>query len=291
MVETPTLKLAYEETGPSDGLPVVLLHGFPYSPRAYDEVAASLVTEGFRVVVPFLRGFGPTRFLRKATLRSGEQAALGRDLLDLVEALALHRPLVCGFDWGGRAACVAAAEAPTRIRGLISCGGYNILAPAAAAPAAPAIEHLLWYQNYLQLPRGREMLSERREEFCRYLWRSWSPGWSFDEECFAQTACYFDNPDFVETVLHAYRHRFGMAPADASLADCAQRLEAQPDIAIPSMILWGDNGLIPGVSPRDRARFTGPFEFRRFESVGHNVPQEAPKLFAQAVRDLAALSR
>lgn len=288
-VDTATLRIAYEDAGPPDGVPVVLLHGFPYDIRAFDGVAPALAQVGCRVIVPYLRGFGPTRFLAEATPRSGEQAALGADLLGLLDALALAPAVLAGYDWGGRAACVVAALWPERARGLVSVGGYNIQDIAgAAAPVAPEQEHRLWYQYYLHGERGRAGLAADRRAFCRLLWRLWSPGWAFDDAVFERTAPAFDNPDFVDVVVHSYRHRFGHAPGDPALAGIEQRLARRPAIAVPTVALHGDDdGVGPAAESAGHARhFTGPYTRQVVPGVGHNLPQEAPGSFAMAVLGL-----
>lgn len=288
-VDTATLRIAYEEAGPPDGAPVVLLHGFPYDIRAFDGAAAALAQAGCRVVVPYLRGFGPTRFLSEATPRSGEQAALGADLLGLLDALALGPAVLAGYDWGGRAACIVAALWPERARGLISVGGYNIQDIAASvAPAAPEQEHRLWYQYYLHGERGRAGLAADRRAFCRLLWRLWSPGWAFDDATFERSAPSFDNPDFVNVVVHSYRHRFGYASGDPALAGIEQRLAQRPAIAVPTVALHGnDDGVTPASeSEGDRRHFTGPYTRQVVPGAGHNLPQEAPGSFALAVLGL-----
>lgn len=287
-IDAGTLLVAYEEHGPADGVPAVLLHGFPYDPRTYDEVAPILADNGIRVIAPYLRGYGPTRFRDPATPRSGEQAALGSDLVALIEALALDRPVVAGYDWGGRAACVAAAIRPDLVRGLVSGGGYNLFGPPVTGPLDPAFEHLLWYQYYLHMHRGRMMLEQNRRGFCRLLWKLWSPTWSFDDETFEATARSFDNPDFVDVVLHSYRHRAGLVPGDPALSELATRLEQhRPEITVPTIVLHGEDGLAPPAMSADRRKFTGPWEVRNLPGIGHNLPQEAPRAMAQAVLDLA----
>jgi pimeloyl-ACP methyl ester carboxylesterase len=196
-VRTPVLGIAYEESGPADGAPVLLMHGFPYDPRAYDEVVPLLVAAGCRVIVPYLRGYGPTRFFSADTPRSGQQAALGKDLLDLLDALDIERAALAGYDWGGRAACIVAALWPQRVRCLVSGGGYNIQNIAdAAKPSSAEHEHRLWYQYYFHTERGRRGLTENRRDICRLLWRLWSPNFSFDDATYERTAASFDNPDF-----------------------------------------------------------------------------------------------
>lgn len=289
-VATSRLSVAYEEHGPGVGMPVVLLHGFPYSPRAYDEVAPILAGRGFRVIVPYLRGFGPTRFLDPAALRSGEQAALGTDLMELAAALGLDRPIVAGYDWGGRAACVAAAVRPEMFRGLITGGGYNLFGPPVTQPRSPEMEHMLWYQYYLHMERGRTMLEQNRRGFCRLLWQLWSPDWAFSDEDFNQSAGAFDCPDFVEVVLHSYRHRAGLVAGDPSLHQLATRLEReQPAIKVPTIALHGDAGPSAAAAMQQQSRFTSHLESRTLPGIGHNVPQEAPEAVAAAIVDLAAL--
>ncbi len=285
-VRTSVLDLAYEERGPADGDPVVLLHGFPYDPRGFDEVAPALAANGFRVVTPYLRGYGPTRFLSGATLRSGQQAAIAQDLLDLMDGLAIRRAALVGYDWGGRAACIVAALSPERVRCLVLGGGYTIQDIAgAAAPQPPETEHRLWYQDYFHTARGRAGLAANRETLGRLLWRLWSPSWTFDEAAYARTASSFDNPDFVEVVVHSYRHRFGYAPGDPALEAIERRLAGRPAIDAPTISLCGaDDGVgpPPGVDP-DLACFRGRYERRVLPGVGHNIPQEAPEATIAAV--------
>ena len=290
-IRTPTLEIAYEESGAMDGIAVILLHGFPYDPRAYDAMIASLVTAGCRTIVPYLRGYGPTRFLAADAPRSGQQAALGQDLLDLLDALGLPRAVLVGYDWGGRAACIAAALWPERVRGLVSVGGYNIQDIAASvAPQPPEQEYRYWYQYYFQTERGRVGLQAHRRDFCRLLWRLWSPHWRFDDATYDRTAASFDNPDFVDVVIHSYRHRFGSAPGDPALAAIEQRLAAQPPIRVPTVVLHGGgDGVTPPEGSVGHARFfTGPFERRVIPMAGHNLPQEVPGPLVEAVLGLIA---
>lgn len=287
-VSTSRLSVAYEEHGPASGVPVVLLHGFPYSPRTYDAVVPILAAKGLRAIVPYLRGFGPTRFLSSSIPRSGEQAALGTDLIELVEALGLDRPVVAGYDWGGRAACITAAIRPDLIRGLVTGGGYNLFGPPVTDPLPPEIEHVLWYQYYLHTERGRAMLETNRRGFCRLLWTLWSPRWPFSDDAFAESAVSLDSPDFVDVVLHSYRHRSGLVEGDPALSDLAVRLESeQPSIAVPTIALYGDGGPIPVAPDRDREKFLSRWEGRIAQGAGHNLPQEAPAAFAEAVIELA----
>ncbi len=287
--KTATLDVAYEEYGPPDGEPILLLHGFPYDPRCFNEVAPQLAAARFRVIVPYLRGYGPTQFLSSQTMRSGQQAALARDLLDLLDALSLPRAALMGFDWGGRAACIVAALWPERVRCLVSGGGYNIQSIARLAAPLPAeVEYRLWYQTYLNTARGRHGLDVNREAFCKFLWRLWSPSWRFDDETYERTARSFGNPDFVDVVVHSYRHRCANAPGDPALEDVERWLAAEPPIAVPTIVLWGaDDGVSPPASrDGDARRFTGRYERRVLPGVGHNIPQEAPDATVAALLDL-----
>jgi pimeloyl-ACP methyl ester carboxylesterase len=283
------LQLAYFESGPASGPPVFLMHGFPYDIQAYAEVAPVLADAGCRVIVPHLRGFGPTRFLSGATPRSGEQAALGADLLALMDALAIQRAVLAGYDWGGRAACVVAALWPGRCAGLVSFNSYNIQNIARGMePDTPENEHRLWYQYYFHSERGRAGLAKDRRALTRLLWKLWSPTWAFDDATFARTAAAFDNPDFVEVVIQSYRHRFGLVPGDPAYADIERRLAGQPAISVPAITLDGaDDGVRPPADAAAHAhRFTGPRSHRVVPGVGHNMPQEAPRVFADAVLEL-----
>ncbi|KRP67093.1 alpha/beta hydrolase [Pseudomonas orientalis] len=288
-IKTGVLEIAYLEVGPVDGPPIVLLHGFPYDVHAYDEVARILASAGKRCLTPYLRGFGQTRFLNEQTMRSGEQAAIGADLLAFLDALKIEKALLAGYDWGGRGACIVAALWPERVSGLISCGGYSIQDIAQAhKPVSPEAEHLLWYQYYLHGSRGRAGLTSNRKEFCRLLWRMWSPTWGFAQEAFDTTAAAFENHDFVEVVIHSYRHRFGLVEGDPAYRNIASRLAAQPKISVPSLVLEGGADAVdPPARDDPFARyFIGPYRREILEGVGHNVPQEAPERFADGVLNL-----
>jgi pimeloyl-ACP methyl ester carboxylesterase len=286
---TNTLEIAYEDSGPEAGFPVLLMHGFPYDPRCYDDVVPPLVAAGLRTIVPYLRGYGATRFLSPSTPRSGQQAALGQDLLDLMDALNLPRAALVGFDWGGRAACIVAALWPERVRCLVSANGYNIQDIAGSAkPAPPAQEHRLWYQYYFHSERGRAGLAANRRELCKLLWQLWSPNWRFDDATFERSAQSFDNPDFVDVVIQSYRHRFGYAAGDPALEGTEQRLAARPPITVPTIVVQGEGDGV-GVATRadNQARFfTGPYQRRLIPLIGHDVPQEAPRETAAAVLEL-----
>ena len=288
-IHTPTLDIAYEESGKPDGAPVFLMHGWPYDPRDYDQVIPPLAAAGCRLIVPYLRGFGATRFLSAATPRSGQQAALGNDLRELMDALAIKRAVLAGYDWGGRAACIVAALWPERVRALVTGNSYNIQNIAAALkPASPSQEHRLWYQYYFHSERGRAGLDANRREFCRLLWTLWSPYWAFDEATFARSAASFDNPDFVAVTIQSYRHRYGYAPGDPALEDIELRLAAQPKITVPTIALQGEADGIhpPEASAHHAAFFTGPFQRRLLPRIGHNPPWEAPLAVVDAILEL-----
>ncbi|WP_118180505.1 alpha/beta fold hydrolase [Paraburkholderia phosphatilytica] len=292
-IATSQLDIAYDEQGDADGWPVVLLHGFPYDIHAYDDVTPRLTSHGARVIAPYLRGYGATRFLSPATLRSGQQAALGTDLLALLDALRIDRAVLGGYDWGGRAACIVAALCPQRTRGLVSVNGYNIQNIAnASQPAAAEKEYRMWYQYYLHGERGRAGLAENRREFCRLLWSLWSPTWRFDDDTYARSAAAFDNPDFVDVVVHSYRHRFGLADGDPQYDEIERRLAALPSIMAPTITLEGDADGVspPGGRQANAQRFTGRHQNRVVPNAGHNLPQEAPAAFADAVLDVNAWS-
>jgi pimeloyl-ACP methyl ester carboxylesterase len=283
-VDAGVLSIACKEDGPSDGWPVVLAHGFPYDVHAYDAVAPILAAEGARVIRPYQRGFGPTRFLSAETPRLGQQAALGSDLIALVDALDLRNPIVAGYDWGGLASCVASALWPERIAGLVSMAGYDIIDIDSQRHAfGPSLECVMWYQHLFQTERGRECLSKDRRALCRLLWEQWSPGWAFEPATFDRTAVSFDNPDFVDVVIHAYRHDFGLAPGDPSYQALEDRLAGRPSITVPAITIDGKRDpLKPGGTADHASMFVARHEHRTVD-VGHNLPQEAPEAFADAV--------
>ena len=288
-IEAGVLNVAYQESGPIDGTPVFLLHGFPYDIHAYDEVEPFLSSAGCRVITPYLRGYGPTRFLEADTPRSGQQGVLAYDLLCLMDALSIPSAVLTGYDWGGRAACIVAALWPDRARGLVSGVGYNIQDIAGSIkPQSPENEHRLWYQYYFHSERGRRGLEQNRYELCKLLWRLWSPTWRFDDATYDCTAVSFENPDFVEVVVHSYRHRYGLVPGDPAVEDIERRLSAKPKITVPTVVLHGiDDDVTPVADSEHHHRFfTGPYERRAIPGVGHNLPQEAPREFAAAVLSL-----
>ncbi|TXH38513.1 MAG: alpha/beta hydrolase [Rhodospirillaceae bacterium] len=285
-VKTGILQIAYEEAGPADGKPVIMMHGFPDDPRIWDGVVADLAGRGYRTLTPYLRGYGATKFLSDATPRSGQQAALGKDLLDFMIALAIDRASLVGYDWGGRACCIVAALWPERVDRLVSIGGYNIQnIPASHEPAPADIERRYWYQWYFNTERGRQGLTQNRREICRMLWEMWSPNWRFDDATFDRTAAAFDNPDFVEVVIHSYRHRFKAAAGDPELEAIEDQLARQPKIGVPSVVLHGacDGVDVPAGSEQAYRHFTGPYCRRVVPVAGHFLPREAAKDVVEAV--------
>jgi len=286
---TSVLDIAYEESGPSDGAPVFLMHGFPYDPRTYDQVVPLLTAQGCRTIVPYLRGYGPTRFLSADTMRSGEQAALGNDLKELMDALGIERAVLCGYDWGGRACCIVAALWPERVHGVVSGGGYNIHDVAGSAkPADAAQEHRAWYVYYFCTPRGIAGLTQNRQDIAKLLWQLWLVGRPFDAALFEKSAPSFENPDFVDVVIHSYRVRYGYVAGDPSLAEIERRLATKPTITVPSIILHGaaDGIALPSSSEGHAQHFTGPYRRRLVPRAGHALPQDAPQAVADAVLEL-----
>lgn len=281
--------MGYFEHGDPMGPPVVLLHGFPYDVQAYAAVAPMLATHGARVFTPYLRGFGPTAFTKQSVMRSGQQAALGNDLLAFMDVIGLEKAYVGGYDWGGRAACIVAALFPERILGLVTVGGYNILDIAISAePAPPESEYRYWYQYYFHGERGRKGLTRNRRDLCRLLWRLWSPQWQFTESDFHLTAPSFDNPDFVEVVIHSYRHRYGLVPGDPMLERIETELAKNPAITVPTICMYGDaDGVDIAFSDAlQHKRFSGRHRTEVVAGAGHNIPQEFPRDFANAVLTL-----
>jgi pimeloyl-ACP methyl ester carboxylesterase len=288
--QTSTLDIAYLESGPQDGPPVILLHGWPSDVHDWDGVVPPLAAAGYRVLVPWLRGFGPTRFLDPQTPRSGQQGAIGADLHDFMDALNIKQALLAGYDWGGRAACVVAALWPERVRGLVTINGYAIQNIShAGEPTDATQEHRYWYQWYFHSERGRAGLVKNRRDIARLLWRQWSPNWQFNEATFDDTALSFDNPDFVEVTIHSYRHRYANAPGDPQYHDIERRLAAQPVISVPTVVL---HGICDGVGPPEQSEkhsrfFGGSYERKLIPVAGHFLSRESPGAVVDAVLKLA----
>ncbi|CAB4932969.1 MAG: alpha/beta hydrolase [Rhodococcus sp.] len=294
MIRAGVLDVAYDRVGDPSGRSVVLMHGFPYDPRGYDDVARLLAQSGYDVVVPYLRGFGPTRFVDGDTMRSGEQAAIGHDLRELILALELNDPIVAGYDWGGRAACVVAALWPELVSGLVSVSGYLVqdIAAAVSTPVPPHLEKRYWYQYYLHSERGRAGLTAYRAEIAQTLWTDWSPTWRFGDSEFAATAPSFDNPDFVDVSVHSYRHRYGIEAGDAAYAETQELLTRQPAITVPTVVIDPTEDTVASLygSPDHTAHFTDLIDVRQVD-CGHNPPQELPGQFADAVMTLGQVIR
>jgi pimeloyl-ACP methyl ester carboxylesterase len=287
------LDIGHAEAGPSSGPPVVLLHGWPYDIHTYVDVAPLLASAGHRVVVPCLRGYGATRFLSDQTVRNGQQSALAADTIALMDALGIQRAVVAGCDWGARTACIVGALWPERCKALVSVSGYLIGSQAAnKAPLPPEAELAWWYQFYFATERGQSGYEKNRKEFAKLIWRTASPKWGFDDATFDRSAAAFDNPDHVAIVIHNYRWRLGLAEGEPKYAELEKRLAESPMIAVPTITLEGDANGAPHPDPSAYAKkFSGRYEHRLIEGgIGHNLPQEAPQAFAEAVVDAAAAS-
>jgi pimeloyl-ACP methyl ester carboxylesterase len=295
-VRTKVLEIGYHESGDANGFPVILLHGFPDDAHAYDGVSPLLAKAGYRALAVYLRGYGPTRILGSDAPRTAEQAAIGQDVLDLADALALPRFAVAGFDWGGRAACIAAALHPDRVRAAVLIGGYSIQNTVTPGrPAPPEAARRLWYQWYFNTEAGRAGLQQNRHALCELLWREWSPTWRFSEDLYNLTAASFDNPDFVDCVIHSYRHRNFNAQGEPRFLDTERTLARRPPIQVPTIVLHGgDDGFgrqTAEVSAAERAVFPKLVDKRIVEGAGHFVPHEKPEPVAQALLDVLAAAK
>jgi pimeloyl-ACP methyl ester carboxylesterase len=291
-IEAGVLDVGYVDVGPRDGPAVLLLHGWPYDIHAYAEVSSILAASGRRVVIPHLRGYGSTRFLSDDTARNGEQAALAVDAVALLDALEIDRAVVAGFDWGARTADILAALWTERCSGLVSVSGYLIGSQAAGRqPLPPEAELQWWYQYYFATERGRDGYGANRREFAKLIWRTASPRWDFDEATFDRSAASFDNPDHVEIVINNYRWRLGLADGEPQMLDLETRLAAGPAITVPTITMEGDANGAPHPEPSTYAgKFSGPYAHRTIDGgIGHNLPQEAPQAFADAILEVAEL--
>jgi pimeloyl-ACP methyl ester carboxylesterase len=290
-VDAGLLNVGYADAGPGDGRAAVLLHGWPYDIHSYVDVVPLLASAGYRVIVPYLRGFGTTRFLSDDTVRNGEQAALALDVIALLDALEIERTILAGFDWGARTADIVAALWPERCTGLVSVSGYLIGSQnAGKLPLPPAAELQWWYQYYFATERGRAGYDHYRRDFAKLIWRTASPTWSFDDATFDRSAAAFDNPDHVQIVIHNYRWRLGLADGEAEIDNLEQRLAQGPEIGVPTITLEGDANGAPHPDPSSYAsKFSGTYSHRTIEGgIGHNLPQEAPEAFANAVVEVDA---
>jgi pimeloyl-ACP methyl ester carboxylesterase len=285
------LSVAYAEAGPADGPPIILLHGWPYDIHSYVDVAPLLASAGYRVIVPYLRGYGTTRFLSGETVRNGQQSALAVDIVALMDALKIEKAVLAGYDWGARTAAIVAALWPERCKALVSVSGYLIGSQEAnKMPLPPKAELEWWYQYYFATERGQAGYDKYRHEFAKLIWQLASPKWAFDDATFNRSAAAFDNPDHVSIVIHNYRWRLGSAEGEPKYDDLEQRLAAFPPIAVPTITLESDANGAPHPDPSAYAKkFSGRYEHRHITGgIGHNLPQEAPRAFAQAVVDVAA---
>jgi pimeloyl-ACP methyl ester carboxylesterase len=290
-IDAGVLNVGYVDAGPAEGPAVVLLHGWPYDIHSYVDVVPLLTAAGHRVIVPHLRGYGTTRFLSGDAARNGEQAALADDAVALMDALGIDNAVVAGFDWGARTANIVAALWPERVSGLVSVSGYLIGSQAAGQiPLPPETELQWWYQYYFATERGRAGYAKYRNEFAKLIWRTASPKWNFDDATFERSASSFDNPDHVEIVIHNYRWRLGLADGEAKYDELEKRLAEAPVISVPTITLEGDANGAPHPEPSAyAARFSGAYSHRTIEGgIGHNLPQEAPEAFADAVLEVAA---
>jgi pimeloyl-ACP methyl ester carboxylesterase len=292
-VRTAVLEIAYHDVGDANAFPVILLHGFPDDAHAYDGVAPLLAKAGYRSLAVYLRGYAPTRFLDRSQPRTAEQAAIGQDVIDFADALKLPQFAVAGFDWGGRAACVAAALHPDRVRAAALIGGYSIQNTVTPGrPGAPEAARRLWYQWYFNTEAGRAGLDQNRRALCELLWREWSPTWQFTPEMYAQTAASFDNPDFVDCVIHLYRHRNFNAPGEARFIEIEKQLAERPPINVPVITVHGADDAFgrpsAEITAADRATFPQLLGKRIVDGAGHFVPHEKPGPVAQAIIDVLA---
>jgi pimeloyl-ACP methyl ester carboxylesterase len=290
-IDAGLLNVGYAEAGPASGPAIVLLHGWPYDIHSFVDVAPALASAGYRVIIPYLRGYGTTRFLSEATFRNGEPAAVAADIIALMDALGIERATLAGFDWGARTANIIAALSPERCKGTVSVSGYLIGNPQAGGiPLPPEAELQWWYQFYFATERGRAGYEKYRREFSKLIWKLASPKWNFDDATFHRSAASFDNPDHVAVVIHNYRWRIGLAEGEPKYAGLEKRLAEGPRIAVPTITMEGDANGAPHLEPAAYARmFSGKYEHRTVAGgIGHNLPQEAPQAFAQAVLDVAA---
>jgi pimeloyl-ACP methyl ester carboxylesterase len=290
-IDAGVLNVGYVEAGPMNGPVVVLLHGWPYDIYSFVDVAPMLAEAGYRVVIPYLRGYGSTRFLSSDTVRNGQPAALAVDLKDFLDALKIERPILAGFDWGARSANIFAALWPERCKAMVSVSGYLIgNQEAGKLPLPPEAELQWWYQFYFATDRGRAGYVKYRREFSKLIWKIASPKWQFDDATFDRSAAAFDNPDHVDIVIHNYRWRLGLAEGEPKYAEFEKRLAQSPAITVPTITMEGDANGAPHVDPSVYAsKFSGKYEHRNIAGgIGHNLPQEAPQAFAQAVVDVVA---
>jgi pimeloyl-ACP methyl ester carboxylesterase len=290
-IEAGVLNVGYAEAGQANGFPVILLHGWPYDIYSFVDVAPALASAGYRVIVPYIRGYGSTRFLSSETMRNGQPSAVATDMIALMDALKIEKPILAGFDWGARTANIIAALWPERCKALVSVSGYLIGSQASGRmPLPPSAELQWWYQFYFATDRGRDGYDKYRHDFSRLIWQLASPKWNFDDATFDRSAAAFDNPDHVAIVIHSYRWRQGLVQGEPKYDDLEKKLAQAPVISVPTITLEGDANGAPHPEPAAYAKmFTGRYEHRTVTGgIGHNLPQEAPHAFAQAIVDIAA---
>ena len=289
-IDAGTLNVGYAEAGPANGAPVILLHGWPYDIHSFVDVAPTLAAAGYRVIVPYVRGYGTTRFLASDTPRNGQQSVVAVDVINLMDALKIDKAIIGGFDWGARSANIVAALWPERCKAMVSVSGYLIGNQASGKmPLPPAAELQWWYQFYFATDRGRDGYDKNRHDFSKLIWKLASPKWNFDDATFDRSAAAFDNPDHVAIVIHNYRWRLGLAQGEAKYDDLEKKLADAPVIAVPTITMEGDANGAPHLEPAAYAKkFSGKYEHRTIKGgIGHNLPQEAPQAFAQAIVDVA----
>ncbi len=288
-LKTDKLNISYFEIGHKNSIPVFLMHGFPYDIYAYKDVVQILKKHDLRIIVPYLRGFGHTSFLNKSFLRSGEQAALGKDLIDLMDGLNIKKAILAGYDWGGRAACIVAALYPERCIGLISCNGYNIqnIKIDSITPDKPENEKNYWYQYFFHTKRGFNSLTKNRNDIIKFLWKTWSPTWKFSKKDFELSQESFQNSDFVDVVIHSYKHRYSLVDGDKSYSAIENKLSLTPKIKVPTITLDGlMNGVREPKHEKNIKKFTNLIKHKLLKNVGHNVPQESPLIFSNLILEI-----
>jgi pimeloyl-ACP methyl ester carboxylesterase len=292
-IDAGVLNMGYAEAGPVDGPPVMLLHGWPYDIHSFAEVAPLLVSKGYRVFIPYLRGYGTTQFLSNETLRNGQQSALAVDIIALMDALKIGKAIIAGFDWGARTACIMAALWPERCKALVSVSGYLIgNQEAGKIPLPPKAEIQWWYQFYFATERGRAGYDKNRDEFAKLIWQTASPKWNFDDATFNRSAASFKNPDHVAIVIHNYRWRLGIVEGESKYDDLEKKLATGPLVTVPTITIEGDANGAPHPDPGSYAsKFSGKYSHRLFKGIGHNVPQEAPQAFADAIIEVDGYSK
>jgi pimeloyl-ACP methyl ester carboxylesterase len=291
-IDAGVLNVGYAEVGPANGAPVILLHGWPYDIHSFVDVAPLLASAGYRVIIPYLRGYGTTRFLSRETVRNGQPSAVAVDLKDFLDALKIEKATLAGFDWGARDANIVATLWPERCKAMVSVSGYLIgNQEAGKLPSPPKAEFDFWYQFYFATERGRAGYDKYRREFSKLIWQTASPKWAFDDATFDRSAAAFDNPDHVDIVIHNYRWRLGLAQGEAKYDELEKRLAQSPAITVPTITMEGDANGAFHLEPAAYAnKFSGPYEHRNITGgIGHNLPQEAPQAFAQAVVDVATM--